>query len=157
MNASAAEIRRILGVVYCPTCKVDTMPLERTGCCAFCDTRLVADRKHDVAEPEPEPTVAFCPECDTMFELSRPNRMYCSKKCKNEAYYRTVKGQAFLAQKNVRKHATLKATRIAARELREANADHGSVARYTAGCRCPRCLGAWSQRHTAARLNEAVA
>lgn len=32
--------REILGVVYCPGCRADTIPLEPSGRCGFCDTQL---------------------------------------------------------------------------------------------------------------------
>lgn len=36
------QTRASLGIVYCPTCKQDTMPCERSGICFFCDRQLVA-------------------------------------------------------------------------------------------------------------------
>ncbi len=41
-------------ILYCKTCGCDTLPLK-TGCCAFCDSRLVAKPKKQRKPPAPKP------------------------------------------------------------------------------------------------------
>lgn len=65
------ETRELLGIRFCPTCRVDTMPLDRTGRCGWCDQKLVAG-------PDDRP----CKWCaGPIPEGSRPVRLYCSPLC----------------------------------------------------------------------------
>lgn len=77
-------IRELLGIVYCPTCEQDTMPLS-TGLCGFCDTKIAPrDRKL--------PTLAVA---DCLCECGRPvptgRAKHCSESCSDRAAYQMRK------------------------------------------------------------------
>lgn len=97
-----AEGRRILGIAFCPTCDCDTMPLERTGCCGFCDTLLVDPNPDATEDPD------LCVRCGDVIDREwapgfgrRP--IYCSDKCKKRAWEETPAGRAYVAGKHERK------------------------------------------------------
>jgi hypothetical protein len=56
------EERVILGIVFCPVCKVDTLPLEALGgICAWCDTPLLSEPEDEPKRPPRRCTGCFVP------------------------------------------------------------------------------------------------
>ena len=84
--------RELLNIVFCPTCKVDTMPSDRTGQCFFCDTQLCGPQ----TKAEAEPAIQYCERCDKPIPEERvKNRArYCSDHCRRRGWDNSAKGLA---------------------------------------------------------------
>lgn len=96
------EQREALGIVWCPTCKMDTLPLDETGCCGFCNTVVATP-----TEPEAEPLDLSeeCPSCQGRFTPSRPNQRYCDTLCRKRMWRVSPKGQKAENKNRTRMHA----------------------------------------------------
>lgn len=100
--------RDILGIHFCPRCRLDTMPDERTGRCFFCDTQIV---KPSVVPVVVAPSVGFCEVCDARFEIAphargaAKDKRFCSKRCRTRAWQLTARGQVWAEEKRARAKA----------------------------------------------------
>ena len=108
MSSSPAAVREALGIVYCPTCQQDTMPLEPSGICAFCDLQLVPPApKRSRLSTLPIPPVQLPGRC-VMCEgpLPKFKQKFCSDAHKQAYWVRyTARGRAWVARTNAKKAA----------------------------------------------------
>lgn len=111
-----AEARVILNVHFCATCNCDTMPLDTTGCCAFCEAQLLpptprSERLKDAASgrfvPPPLPVPApvakgCCLNCGVLMPIGRRYKaLYCGAACKQSFWVKyTEPGRAWVRRHN---------------------------------------------------------
>lgn len=97
--------RATLGIEFCPTCGVDTLPDARTGDCFFCSSHLTEpDPRYANAVPASERT-RDCAHCAEAFTVTVANRKYCSQRCKDAAWRATDKGSTYHDERNARRRA----------------------------------------------------
>lgn len=104
MTAAILTTRMALGIEFCPTCAVDTLPDARSGRCFWCDTKLAKpDPRHRISRNDKEE----CKECGTLFPYNprTATKRYCSKKCRQDKWLRTEAGMAWSKTKRANANA----------------------------------------------------
>ena len=92
-NILSIEEWRAKYVVWCPSCREDTLPL-RDGRCGFCDAKIAEpDKKQSGSAPRPAD--GDCLWCGAHLPPPR-QRKYCNQACKQAYWLRfTERGQAW--------------------------------------------------------------
>lgn len=96
------DVRRILNIHFCPGCKQDTMPLDTTGRCAWCDRQLCEPTRTKPAVPRTE-AGGQCQECLAFLpdDQYANRRRFCSLRCQQLHWMKhTEKGQAYRRRRN---------------------------------------------------------